>query len=99
MFELQGDLRPLLRDAAVVKGVGKLSSLPNPHQELRLRQKLFAAHPATFARSREPGEIDMDRQILLAGSLVGVEPGGVIPVRDQRPAVPTGKLLVARVTV
>ena len=36
MFELKSDFGALLRDAAVLEGVGKLIRLSNSHQELRL---------------------------------------------------------------
>ena len=72
MFQLEGHFRSLLRDAAIFEGVGKLISLADAHQELRLREELFA--PACrLARSRGEGsEIDVGGQVLLAGSLVGV---------------------------
>ena len=59
MLKLQGDFRPFLGDATVLEGVGKLISLANPHEELRLCKQPFAAHAAPFAGGGERGEIDM----------------------------------------
>ena len=72
MFELESHLHPFLREAAVFEGVGKLISLANAHQKLRLREELFDLHPGLLARSRERGEIDVGGEVLLAGSLVGI---------------------------
>src|ERR1035438_2392346 len=99
MLKLEGHFRALLRNAAVFKRVGKLISLANAHQELRLREELFDTHTGLLACSGERGEIDVGGEVLLAGRLVGVGAGGVLAIRHERAAVATRELLVARVTV
>src|ERR1022692_2952642 len=99
MLKLEGHFRALLRNAAVFKRVGKLISLANPHQKLRLREELFTAHAALRAGTGERGEIDMGSQVLLARGLIRIGAGGVMTVRHERAAVATRELLVARVTV
>jgi len=55
VFELERHFRPFLREAAVFEGVGKLISLANAHQKLRLREELFDLHSGMLARRGERG--------------------------------------------
>src|SRR4029077_12114975 len=97
MFELEGDLCPFLRDAAVFEGIGKLVLLANTHEELRLREKLLEAHTGLLGCGGPRGGIDVGGEVWLAGSLVGVRAGGVMPIRHKRATVAPRKLFVARV--
>src|SRR5580658_2197753 len=99
VLKLEGYSRSLLRDVAILEGVGKLITLANAHQELRLRAEFFAAHTSLLARAAERGEIDMGGEVLLTGSLVGIGTGGVMAIRHERTSVTACELLLARVTV
>ena len=59
MFELESYLRLFLRDAAIFEGVGKLILLANAHQELRLREEIFARHTGLLTLGCQRGEIDV----------------------------------------
>ncbi len=99
MFKLQRHFRPFLRGATVFEGIGKLVFLANPHQELRLREEFFAVHPGLLAPRGERGEVDVGREILLAGGLVRIGTGGVMAIRHERATVATRQLLIAGVAV
>src|SRR5882762_533245 len=99
MFQLERHLRPFLRDAAVFERVGKLISLANAHQELRLREEPFDLQTGLLACSGERGEIDVGGEVLLARGLVRVRTRRVMPIRHERSAVATRELFVARVPI
>ncbi len=88
-----------MRDAAVFEGVGKLITLADAHQELRLREELFDLQTGLLACSGERGEIHVGGEVLLAGGLIRVRARRVMPIRHERPAVATCELFAARVTV
>src|SRR5208337_4600854 len=99
MFELQRYFRLLLRDSAVFEGIGTPVFLANADQELRWRAEFFAAHPGVLTPGGERGEIDVGREVLLAGGLVGTGTGGVMAIRHERTAVSARQLLIAGVAV
>src|ERR1017187_3984651 len=99
MLELQRQLRPFLRDAAVFESVGELVSLANAHQKLRLRAELLDPHSRLRAGGGQGGEIDMGGEVLLARSLVGIGTCRIMAVRHESTAMATSELLVAGVTV
>src|ERR1017187_5120453 len=99
MLELQRQLRPFLRDAAVFESVGELVSLANAHQKLRLRAEVLDPHSRLRAGGGERGEIDVGSEVLLARGLVGIGACRMMAVGHESTAMSTGELLVAGVTV
>ena len=99
MLELKRDFGMFLRKPAIFEGVRKLVRFADPHQKLGLGEQAPNLHAGLRSRGGERREIDVRRQILLARSLVRVGTGGMLPIRHECPAVPSGKLLLARVAV
>src|SRR5208283_5966143 len=98
MLKLKRHFGSFLRDAAVFEGIGKLVFLANPYQKLRLRAEFFAAHPGPLAPSGECGEINVGREVLLAGGLVGIGTRGMMAIRHEGATMTTRQLLVAGVS-
>src|SRR5258708_27182097 len=98
MFELKRHLRQLLREPAVFECIGKLISLANAHQKLRLRKQFLDPHARSHAPSRKRGEVDVGGEVLLARRLVRIGASRVMPIRHERASVAPRKLVVALVT-
>src|SRR5271165_1647791 len=99
MLELQGHLRALLRQCALLEGVRELRLLPNANQKLRLRAQRQGIESALNAARSQRRKIHVGRDVLLARSFIRRCTRYVLPIGHDGVAMPAGELLLARVTV
>ena len=99
MFELQGDFRAFLRQAAVFEGIGELVRLADAHQKLRLGNQFLRPHPVFLRGGGERGEVYIGGDVLFAGSFIWIGAEGVPAQCFQGSSMAAGELFFAGVAV
>ena len=99
VLQLQRDFGALLRQHAILKGVGKLRLFANAQQELRLRQQSQIASVRPRALASVAREVHVSGDVLFPRSQVRRRRGNMLPVSHQRVAMAARKLLLAGVAI